>query len=95
MTPAGPEGEGPERRPPHIIIRLSLQLFLLVGIAMEHQWENVNLSQFIEFTKSHPTKNKLQTTHPRQQIRRQIRNLHDLLISDDIVAIWRNLLMAI
>jgi hypothetical protein len=41
-----------------IIIRLSLQLFLLVGIAMEHQWENVNLSQFIEFTKSHPTRTK-------------------------------------
>jgi hypothetical protein len=61
------------------IIRLSLQLFLSVS-PMEHQWENVNLSQFIEFTKSHPTKNKLKTTHTRQQIRRQsrhIRNLHD------------------
>jgi hypothetical protein len=79
-----------------IIIRLSLQLFLLVGIAMEHQWENVNLFQFIEFTKSHPTRTKSPNSpHTRQQIRRQIRNLHDLLISDDIVAIWRNLLMAI
>jgi hypothetical protein len=77
------------------IIRFSFQLFLSVP-SMQHQWENVNLSQFIEFTKSHPTRTKSpDSPHTRQQIRRQIRNLHDLLISDDIVAIWRNLLMAI
>jgi hypothetical protein len=32
------------------IIRFSFQLFLSVP-SMQHQWENVNLSQFIEFTK--------------------------------------------
>jgi hypothetical protein len=62
------------------IIRLSLQLFLSVS-PMEHQWENLNLSQFIEFTNSHPTRTKcpesVESAHEKADQTTTIRNLHD------------------
>jgi hypothetical protein len=52
---------------------------VFVGISHGTSMENVNLSQFIEFTNwSHPTRTKSSDSpHTKQQTRRQIRNLYD------------------